>query len=81
MHAAKKHVYLESLCNVNLDFLLLRPLEDLAEHDVCNLLNLALGQLSEDNDLIQPAQTKQVQNTYQSPRSALLLLQCHIAST
>lgn len=47
--------YLEALGDINLDLLLLCPLEDLPKHDVCNLLNLTLGQLSEDNDLIQPA--------------------------
>lgn len=48
-------MYLEALCDINLDLLLLCPLEDLAKHDVCNLLDLTLGQLSEDNDLVQPA--------------------------
>ena len=47
--------YLEALCDINLDLLLLSPLEDLAKHDVCDLLHLTLGQLSEHNDLIEPA--------------------------
>ncbi len=46
--------YLEALCDINLDLLLLCPLEHLPKHDVCNLLDLSLSQLSEHNDLIQP---------------------------
>ncbi len=46
--------YLEALCDINLDLFLLCPLEHLPKHDVCNLLDLSLGQLSKHNDLIQP---------------------------
>ena len=49
-------VYLEALCDINLDALLLCPDEDLFQHDVSNLLDLALGQLAEHNDLVQPVQ-------------------------
>ena len=45
---------LEPLRDINLDLFLLCPLEDLAKHNVCNLLNLSLGQLSKNNDLVQP---------------------------
>lgn len=47
--------YLEAFCDINLDLLLLCPLEHLSKHDVCNLLDLSLSQLSEHNDLVQPA--------------------------
>lgn len=50
--------HLEALCHIDLDFLLLSPLEDLTKHDVSNLLDLTLGQLSEYNDLVQPATCK-----------------------
>ena len=42
-------LYLEALCNVYLDLLLLCPLEHFIE------LDLSLSELSEDNDLVQPA--------------------------
>lgn len=60
--AAKQ--YLEALCDIYLDLLLLRPLEDFIEHDVCNLLDLSLSELSEDNDLIQPAAGSVCENGY-----------------
>ena len=46
--------YLEALCDIDLDLFLLCPLEHLPKHNVCNLLDLSLGQLSKHNDLIQP---------------------------
>lgn len=48
--------HLEALSDVNLDALLLGAVEDLLQHDVGNLLDLALGQLAEHNDLVQPVQ-------------------------
>ncbi len=58
MHAEKNLVsqkrYLEALCDIDLDLLLLCSLEHLPKHNVCNLLDFSLGQLSKHNDLIQP---------------------------
>lgn len=39
--------------DIDLNALLLRALEHLLEHDVGNLLDLALGQLAEHDDLVQ----------------------------
>ena len=47
---------LEALGHVDLDALLLGTLEDVAQHDVGNLLDLRLGELSEDDDLVQAVQ-------------------------
>jgi hypothetical protein len=44
--------HLETLGHVDFDALLLSPLEHLLEHDVRDGLDLHLGQLPEDNDLI-----------------------------
>ncbi len=48
--------YLEALSDIDLDALLDGALEDLIEHDVCNHLHLALGELPEDDDLIYSVQ-------------------------
>ena len=48
--------HLEALCDIDRDALLEGPREHLLEHDVGNLLHLALGQLAEDDDLVQPVQ-------------------------
>jgi hypothetical protein len=47
--------HLEALGDIDLDALDLSALEDLCEHDVSDLLHLALAQLPEHDDLVQPA--------------------------
>jgi hypothetical protein len=48
--------HLEALCDVDLDALLCCASEDFLEHDVCDLLHFALGQLAEYDDLVQPVE-------------------------
>ncbi len=54
--AAAPRPRLEALGDVDLDALALGAHEDLLEHDVRDLLHLRLGQLAEDDDLVQPVQ-------------------------
>ena len=47
---------LETLGDIDLDALGLRAGKDLCQHDVRDLLHLLLGELPEDDDLVQPVQ-------------------------
>ncbi len=55
-----RRAHLEALGDVNLDLLVSGALEDLAQHDVRDLLDLRLGQLAEHDDLVLQARQNNV---------------------
>mmetsp|Transcript_40638 Transcript_40638/g.67951 ORF Transcript_40638/g.67951 Transcript_40638/m.67951 type:complete len:385 (+) Transcript_40638:962-2116(+) len=54
--AAAHHQVLELRRDLQLDFLLGKLLDDVAQHDLCNLVYLGLSQLVEHDDVVQPIQ-------------------------